>query len=323
MVAISAFKYVVGVDFGGTQLRAVLADGQGQFLRRTARPTEAQQGREHVLNNIEALIEEVVSEVERGQVAGVGLGAPAPLNAETGVIYLATGLSEWGNFPLRDVLTARLNLPLAIGNDANLAALGEYQFGAGKSYNHLVYVTISTGVGAGVVESGQIVLGANGLAAELGHLTVDVNGRLCPCGNIGCMAMYVCGGAIKHIAIEKLEVGGESLLREKCGGDLGQISAAMVAEAAREGDAFAIRHLRDTGRYLGAGITNILHLFNPEIVVIGGGVAQIGDLLFKPMQEWLVASAMRALQVPVLATTLGDDVGLYGAVALALKKFGL
>lgn len=314
---------IIGVDLGGTKVRAVLTDGSGTFLARAEKPTEAEMGLDHVLNNITEVVNAVIERADPAHLVGIGIGAPGPLNPSTGVVYSPPNLPGWSNVPLRDIMEERFKLPVFLGNDANLAALGEYTFGAGKDYRFLVYLTVSTGVGGGIIEDGRILNGARGAAGELGHMTIDLNGPRCNCGNLGCLEILASGTAIKRRAIEMLETGRASLLPQLAQNKLEDVTAEMVALAATQGDEAARELLYQTGVYLGVGVTNILHLFNPEIVVIGGGVSQIGEPLFAPLRQVVEERAMIAFRegVPIVPTSLGGDIGLYGGVALVLQNF--
>jgi glucokinase len=313
---------IVGVDLGGTKVRAVLADGTGKLLARTDRPTQADKGLDAVIDNIVSVINKVMSKSTPGEVLAIGIGAPGPLNPRTGVVFSPPNLPGWTDVPLRDLIEAKLGLPVYLGNDANLAALGEYTFGAGKEYRYLVYITVSTGIGGGIIEDGNIINGARGAAGEIGHMTIKLDGPVCNCGNIGCFEALASGTAIRKRALDLLDTNRPTLLRELSNNNLDSVNAVMVEKAAKLGDEAALELLYETAIYLGVGITNILHLFNPEIVVIGGGVSQVGDLIFEPLRAEVNRRAMPAFRenVPIVPTDLGDDVGLYGTVALVLQN---
>lgn len=313
----------VAVDLGGTKLRAALSDSAGKILVRAAIPTEADKGLQHVLDNMEQLVKTVVEQADYAKLIGLGIGAPGPLNPMTGVVYSPPNLPGWDNVPLRDIMEERTGLPVFLGNDANLAALGEYSFGAGKDYKYLVYITISTGVGGGVIENGKLLLGARGGAAELGHMTIEARGPRCNCGNFGCLEALASGTAIRRRAIEALEASAtHSSLRDATGGNLQAITTELISKAAEASDSFARELLRETGFYLGVGLTNVLHLYNPEIVVLGGGVSQIGDIIFEPMRRTVSERAMPAFRegVPIVVTELGDEIGLYGGLAIVISE---
>lgn len=314
---------IIGVDLGGTRVRAVLSTGAGQILARAEMPTQADQGLEHVLSNIKLTINQVLGLADFSNLVGMGVGAPGPLNPFTGVVFSPPNLPGWSNVPLTAILEKEFRLPVYLGNDANLAALGEYTFGAGKDYRYLVYMTVSTGVGGGVIEDGRILQGARGAAAELGHMTIDYNGPRCNCGNIGCLEILTAGPSIRRRTIELLETGVPSKLVDMVGGNLQGITPELIAEAARQGDAAAVRIIKETAFFLGVGVTNVLHLYNPEIVVIGGGVSKMGDMIFEPLIEVVRERAMHAFweNVPIVQTELGGDIGLYGSIALVLQNY--
>ena len=323
-------RRVVGVDLGGTRVRAVLADSEGRFLARTSRSTEAALGLEEVLNNIQRAIEKVcrdggINHVNPDTIAAIGIGAPGPLNPYTGVVYSPPNLPGWNNVPLKAILEARLNqVPVFLGNDANLAGLGEYRFGAAKGRHNVIYMTVSTGIGGGIIIDDKMLEGVDGAAGEIGHTTMEINGPLCGCGNHGCLEILAAGPALRRIAIERIQAGEESVLRQmaEARGGLEHLQPEMVEQAARAKDPLALDIMQTAGRYLGVGIANLLHIFNPEIVVIGGGVSRAGELIFNPIHQEVEKRAMPAFRarVSIVPSPLGDDVGLYGAVALALAQ---
>ncbi len=313
---------IVGIDLGGTNFRVCLADGAGNLLRRGSWPTHAEQGTAAVLGRLQSAVREIVAGEGLARVAGVGMGAPGPLDPRRGIIIHAPNLPGWVNVPLRDHMQAGLAVPVYVGNDANLAALGEHYFGAGRGCAHLVYITVSTGIGGGVISDGRLLLGARGLAAELGHMVIVAHGPRCSCGNFGCLEAVASGTAIAREARLRLQDGAPTAIRELVNDDLEQVSAAIVERAARRGDELALGLLREAGTYLGIGVVNALHLFDPEVVIIGGGVSRAGDLIFQPMLETVRARAMAGYRerINVVPAALGDDAGLLGAVALVLSE---
>jgi glucokinase len=250
------------------------------------------------------------------QVTGVGIVAPGPLDPWRGVIYKAPNLPGWENLPLADRLADLCKLPVRLGNDANLAALGEHRFGAGRGVSHLIYLTVSTGVGGGIIVEEQLLLGARGGAGEPGHMTIDRGDLRCPCGNYGCLEMYASGTAIARRAGEELDAGRTSAL----GAAGSRPTSVEVAMAAAAGDPLAVELLEDAARALGVGIVNLLHLFDPRMVILGGGVSRSGDLWWRVVQAEVERRAipvyLQGLQI--LPAALGDDAGLYGAAAMIL-----
>lgn len=311
---------IVGVDLGGTKLRAALADGEGHLLTRMDMGTEAEKGPEHVINNIVNLIKRVTKGIPLESVVAVGVAAPGPLDVHTGVVINAPNMPGWLNIPLRERLSLLLNKPVYLDNDANAAAVGEQRFGAGRGAQNLVYITVSTGIGGGIISHGCLIHGMRGLAGEVGHMVIDARGPKCGCGNFGCLEALASGTAIAREAVRLIEAGMPTALTEMANDDLTKITAQLVTRAAEEGDAMSQELLRRAGEYIGIGVVNLLHLFNPEIVIIGGGVSQAGDLVFTPIRETVDQRAMEGYHegVPVIPSPLGDDVGLYGAIALVL-----
>ena len=316
-------KLIVGVDLGGTQIRAALADGEGSILRRTSCLTLAEEGPAPVMGRIKGAIYEVMGSTDREQVQGIGIAAPGPLDRWKGVIIDAPNLPGWKNVPLKDLMEAEFGLPALVGNDANLAALAEQRFGAGQGVADLIYITVSTGIGGGIIADNKLLLGAQGLAGEVGHQTIEAHGPRCKCGNVGCLEALAAGPAIARHARELIRDGAETAITELVGGDLDKITAREVNQAAQAGDPVAIELFRQAGFYVGVGIVNLLHLFNPSLIIIGGSVTKAGDLLFEPIRATVRERAMASCyweSTPIVPATLGDDVALLGAVALVLLQ---
>ncbi len=317
----AAGRCVVGGDLGGTRFRVALADGTGRFLRRSSCLTEADQGLEAVLGRMKRMIREVMTDAPC-PVAAVAIAAPGPLDPWKGVVFSPPNLKGWGDVPLKQIMEDDLGVPVHLGNDANLAALAEWRFGAGRGCDHLVYVTVSTGVGGGVIDKGQLVLGCGGGAGEVGHMTIDMNGPRCNCGNPGCLEALSSGTAIARRAAERLQAGAVSRLTEMAGGVPQRVTAELVVEAARAGDQVAGEVMRAAGYALGVGLVNLMHLYDPQVIVLGGGVTNAGELLFGPMREAIQERALESFRkrTRIVLAELGDEVGVYGAVALALSQ---
>jgi len=249
-----------------------------------------------------------------GQVAAIGAAAPGPLDPYQGILMNAPNIPGWIDIPLRQHLADEFQVPVGLGNDANMAALGEWKFGAGKGHHFLVYVTVSTGIGGGVIMVDNLVLGVRGLAAELGHVMIQPDGPMCGCGQPGHLEAMASGPAIARWAEDQIRNGVQSTLTA------GALSAKDVALAAQKGDSLAIAALARAGKYLGWGLANYLHIFNPSIIIIGGGVSQSGRFLFDPLRAALQASIMHPRYgdgLVIARAALGDDVGLMGALAMA------
>ncbi len=314
--------YIISVDIGGTQIRAALSDREGSIIYRVAHPTLAEEGPEPVIGRIKEAIRQAAGQ-HLGEVQAIGIATAGPLDPWEGVIIKAPNLPGWHNVPLKAIIEEEFGLPTYVGNDANLAALAEQRFGAGKGTRDLIYITHSTGIGGGIIVDGRMLLGSKGLGAEVGHITLDIDGPRCGCGSIGCLEAMAAGPAIARNAVRAIEAGRETIIPDLVDGDLSRITAREVNEAAQQGDSLGIELIRQAGELLGIGLVSLMHLFNPEIIVIGGGVSKAGDLLFEPVRETVRARCMAEdywRDTPIVPAALGDDVGLMGGIALVLSQ---
>lgn len=313
--------HVIGVDLGGTQIRAVRADLDGQIVERQSILTLASQGLRPTLERMRGLIKSVWGE---GPIAGVAVGVPGPTDPYRGVLLVGPNLPGWREVDLTREIGAHFGVQTFVGNDANLAGLAEYRFGAGRGFRHMVYITHSTGIGTGVIIDGKMLLGRMGLAAEIGHTTIDLEGDVPEHDLVGSWEGMASGPHFALRARLALHAGASSCAVGLAGGDIDAVTPVELTAAARQGDAFALEQYRLVGRYMGTGIVNLLHTFNPECIVIGGGVwLNCRDLIRESMWETIRARAQspaywRDLEIRTAA--LGDDVGLLGATALALEE---
>jgi len=310
-------ELIIGVDLGATQIRALVADAQGRILGRSATLTHAADGLEAVVGRIEQTVRQAAADVPWARIRGIGVGAPGPVDPREGLVVDPPNLPGWRNVPLRRIMAQVLSLPVRLGNDANLAALAEHRYGAGVGVDNIIYVTLSTGIGGGIIAGGRLLLGARGLAGEVGHQTLVDDGPLCGCGQHGHLEALASGPAIARMAREEVARGhGDRILR-LAQGDIEAIDARLVGQAADSGDPFARGIIRRAATYVGIGLANLCNLLNPEMIVIGGGVSAIGDLLFDAVRETVADRAMVGnSQVRIVPAALGDDVVLLGAVAL-------
>ena len=316
-------RYIIGVDLGGTNIvvGAMPEDGSREIAFRSA-PTRASEGAESVVERMIQMIEDVIAVTcaemgaQRSDIIGVGVGAPGPLDREKGIIITAPNLG-WKMFPLRDRIQNATSLTTTLDNDANCATMGEWWTGAAKGANNVIGVTIGTGIGGGIIIGGKLYHGASDVAGEIGHMTIDSTGRRCGCGNYGCLEAYASGTAIAERAREALAGETEGVLLAMCGGELDKVTSQMVYKAAKDGDAVAIDVVRETARFLGAGIGALLNVLNPEVVVLAGGVVNAGDALFGPLKMEIrrraFAPAVDACQI--VPGALGGSAGVVGAVA--------
>jgi glucokinase len=319
-----AQQYIVGVDLGGTNIAvgAMSADGTHHYAMRSV-PTSAELGAEGVADRIVAVIEGVIldtiaqTNASRKDFIGVGIGAPGPLDRERGIVIVAPNLG-WRDFPLRDHIGDRLNLPATLDNDANCATVGEWWQGAARGGSTVIGMTIGTGIGGGLIFDGKLFHGASDVAGEIGHTTIDLNGRYCKCGNYGCLEAYASGPAIAVRAREVLmREETASLLPSLVDGALEAITAQTVYTAASQGDAVASEIVRDTARYLGVGIANMLNIINADVVVVAGGVTAAGDALFVPLRAEVRRRAFRPAvdATRIVPGSLPGTAGVVGAVA--------
>jgi glucokinase len=321
-------RWVVGVDLGGTNIvvATMTADGQ-QTAGMQQGLTLAAEGADAVVHRIATMIEHSIAEtitshgIAREQVLGVGIGSPGPLDREKGIVIVTPNLG-WRDFPLRDRIGAAVGLPATLDNDANCATLGEWWIGAARGGRHVVGITIGTGIGGGLVLDGRLFHGASDVAGEIGHTTVDVTGRRCKCGNYGCIEAYASAPAIAERAREALEHGETSTISLLVNGDLSRITARVVYDAAKGGDPVALEIVREAAKFLGAGLANLLNIFNPDVVVIAGGVTAAGDTLFDPLRAEIRRRAFRPAvdACRVVAGTLPGTAGVAGAVAAFLQQ---
>jgi len=304
--------HVVAVDLGGTWVRAgrVSPDGEVGASLRVATP---QSGPQAVVETIAAAVRELL---EGGRPGRLGVAVPGPLSVREGVVFKPPNLHGWGEVPLRAMLQDRLGCPVVLENDANAAALGEWWRGSGRGSRHMVYVTVSTGVGGGIILDGALYRGASDVAGEVGHVVVDPAGPVCPCGRVGHLEGIAAGPAIVRWVEGRLREGAPSTLRGHH-----PLTAEDVAAAAWRGDRLAREAFERAGRYLGWAVGGLLNLLNPEVVVVGGGVARAGAVLFEPMLEAARATAFpRAWEAArVERAALDDRAGLVGVAYLALQ----
>jgi len=321
---LSPSSVVIAVDLGGTQIRAARFTSDHAMAARVALPTEAGAGKDVVVSRIISAIERVWPSDPQDKVLAVALGAPGPVNFERGVVRFAPNLPGWDNVPLRAMLQEALGVKVFVANDADIAALGELRFGAGRGVRHMIYMTISTGIGGGIIIDGRLFTGGHGLGGEIGHMTIEPFGRQCSCGNIGCLETLASGTAIARRARERIAGGEPSALLAMVGEDVARITARDVNAAAQAGDALAIDVFREAGTYLGVAIVDLMFLFNPALFVLGGSVTLAGDFLFEPIQDVIRARAPQPYReaTRVVRAELGGDVGLWGALALVETELG-
>ena len=309
----------IGIDVGGTKINAFRVARDGTIVERSSMLTPA----DDEAATMAAMVDQARS-LTTPEVLAIGVGAAGMVDATEGVLRFAPNLA-WRDLPIAQRMRDALGLPCQVDNDASMAAYGEFRFGAGRGYRHLLLVTVGTGIGGGIVADGRLFRGAHGFAAEIGHVIVEPDGPLCGCGNRGCWEQVASGGAIGRVGRETVLEHPHSLMFRLAGGDPASVTGKVVTEAAQQGDEVSAGIVAQAGRRLGEGIAGLVNVLDPQVVVVGGGVIVAGDLLLDPAR----ASFVDALEgpehrprVPIVPAQLGNDAGAVGAAALALEEIG-
>jgi glucokinase len=315
---------IVTIDLGGSKIALGIISDKYRVLAREHHPTLAEEGVDSVINRIISSVRQIITSgnIALSQLGGISLAAAGAIDSQRGIMTLSPNLTGWHDVPLREIIRERLGIKVWLINDADAAALGEHQFGAGTGVDNLIYLTIGTGVGGAIIIDGQLYTGACGSAGEIGHMTIDVNGPRCECGNVGCLETLASGKAIAREVKKRLSAGGRSSLTEAVAGKVENITTEAVARAAQQSDDLATSVIKDVATYLGVGMVNLVNIFNPEMIVVGGGVAGMGDLLLEPARQLVKERAfpVSAAAVRIVTTELGNDAGLLGAAHFAFKQ---
>jgi glucokinase len=317
-------KPVIAVDIGGTKILTALFSPAGNMLARQVCPTLAGEGVAAVVERLCSAIAVLLSRhnIRPSQLAAIGIACAGGIDTARGVVVTPSpNMPDWVDVPLADIVRERFGVATFVVNDASAAALGEHRYGAGKGVKDLVLFTLGTGIGGGIIAGGKLYLGAVGGAGELGHMTIAADGPKCGCGNTGCLEMLASGRAVERDAIARLRRGEKSLLSEMVNGEIEKITAEQVGAAARRGDHLALDVLSRAAYYLGIGMVNAVNIFNPETVVLGGGMAELGDILIEPGRRMVKerAFSISSGAVRIVTAHLGNEAGVYGAAAFALE----
>jgi glucokinase len=311
-------KKAVGIDLGGTYIKFGLVDESGQILKKGQIPTLGERkSRDIVLSQMHKAVETVI---ENG-IAGIGIGTPGVVDND-GVVFESPNLPDWHNLPLKAIFADRWNVPIVVENDVNSITWGEYLFGAGKGCRTIICLTLGTGVGGGMVINGALLRGANYSAAEIGHITVDYKGRKCGCGSIGCVEAYVGRDYIIREVVRKINDGRKTVITDLVNNDLSKITPKIISEAWEKGDALAEETWIEVGTALGAHLAGLVNLVNPDRIILGGGIAQAGEILFATVRKIISERSMKVLSrnVTVVSAGLGTDAGIVSGAALILRK---
>lgn len=314
-------QILVGIDIGGTKTAVAAAEIGGKIIAKAKIPTEVERGPNYTISRLTALVRRVLHDSNLSRPLAIGVGCGGPLDPDEGVILSPPNLPGWDAIPLKRILQDEFGTYVYVDNDANAAALGEYRFGAGVGVDNMVYITVSTGIGGGIIVNGRLLQGIRASAGEIGHQTIIPNGVRCNCGNRGCLEALASGTAIARRAREALLNRRDSLMLRLAGGDIDKVTAETVVLAAKSRDPLALDIWNETIEYLSIGVANVITTLSPDMVVVGGGVSEAGDLLYPPLRD---AVGKRVFLVPldrvkIVPPELGGEVGVVGAVAVALQ----
>lgn len=310
--------YYIGCDLGGTNMRAAIVNSEtGSVSDLTIVSTNAFEGHEAVLFRMVDLFNQTIakSSIEKGEIKGIGIGLPGSMDVEKGITTFMTNLPDhWINVPVTDFIHEKMGIPAFILNDVRAITWGELRFGAGKGCHSMVMYAIGTGIGGGIVIDGKLIMGNTGQAGELGHQTVEPNGSLCNCGNHGCLEQYASGPAIRSMALKAVAHGGTTILGELVGYDLNKLTPETVFQAAAKDDQIAKAIFEKAGHYLGIAIANTICTLEPERVVVSGGIAQAGDLLFNPIRKEIIqrVHVVPMEHIQIVPGQLGNNAGVIG-----------
>jgi glucokinase len=316
---------VLAVDIGGTKIMTALFTPEGKMLAKAVCPTLADEGVNPVIERLCSAINNLLDNhnLKPAQLGSIGIACAGGIDSARGVVVTPSpNMKGWVDIPLADIIRERFQISACVVNDASAAALGEHRSGAGRGVNNLVLLTLGTGIGGGIIADGKLYLGAVGGAAELGHMTIYADGPKCGCGNTGCLEMLASGRAIERDAVKRIGRGEKSSLSKMAGGKTEKITAEMVGKAARNEDALALEVLSRAAYYLGIGMVNVVNIFNPEMIVLGGGMAELGDIFIDPGRKMVAerAFSISSRVVRIVTAQLGNEAGVYGAAAFALGQ---
>jgi glucokinase len=315
-------NYVIGIDLGGTNLRTGLVDRNGKIHHRLSIKTENNADPQTISNQIFYLIDEIIN-VGAGfkpaptNIIGVGLGSPGLVDKKGETILFSPNLPLWRNIPIKRMVSERFSVPCVLENDANAAAWGEKWVGAGKEADSLVMLTLGTGIGGGIIINNKLWRGVNNVAAEIGHMVIQMDGPKCSCGNYGCIEAYASATSMVRRFKESLKSGVPSSLK-----GAGDVTAKMINDAAFQGDRASLDVIKETGHYLGVALVNIMHVLNPEVIVLTGGMIGSGDLLMNPIKQVIKEKAFEASakETKIVFSQLGNDAGIIGAAGCLLNE---
>jgi len=314
---------VLAIDLGGTKIITAIFSG-GQVIAKERCLTLADEGKQSVINRLLSSIDYILSleNIDSSQLGSISIAAAGAIDFERGLITLSPNLPGWHDVLLRDIVKEKYKVNTLLLNDASAAALGEHRFGVGRGVSNLILLTIGTGIGGGIIINGRLYNGPSGSAGEIGHMTIDVNGPKDRCGNIGCLETLASGTAMAREAKRRIAQGERSSLVDMVAGKIEDITAEKIGVAAQNGDTLALDVIAEAGTYLGVGMVNLVNIFNPEMIVVGGGAANRDDLLLDAPRQVVSERAFQisAQAVRIVTAQLGDEAGVFGAAVFALEQ---
>ncbi len=315
---------VLAIDMGGTKIIAAIISAIGKVISEERYPTLADEGHQSVIDRLFSAIDSLVNlnSMKPSQLGSISIAAAGGINLDRGLVTISPNLPGWSDIPLRDIVQERFHISTFLVNDASAAALGEHRFGVGRRVDNLIMLTVGTGIGGGIIINGELYNGSCGSAGEIGHMTIDINGPRCACGNTGCLEVLASGTAVAREAVRRIEKGEKSSLVDVVQGKLQDITAENVGAAAQGGDILSLDVISTAATYLGIGMVNLVNIFNPEMIVVGGGMAKLGDLLLNPGRQMVNQRAfpISAQAVRIETAQLGDEAGLFGAAVFAREE---
>ncbi|RFT15277.1 MAG: putative ROK-family transcriptional regulator [Candidatus Saccharicenans subterraneus] len=317
-------NYIIGIDLGTTNIYGVLADLNASIIHEEKQPTRLEEGFYSIMEQTSEIIEKLSRQTaeRKKRLCGIGMAVAGLINKSRNIVEFSPNF-HWHDVDIVGNLSQKFSVPIYFDNVTRVMALGELCYGVGKQYKNFVFINVGYGIGAGIILDGQPLLGSVGMAGEFGHITVEKDSQTqCDCGNFGCLEALASGQGIARAARDELKKGTQSVLMEMCGGDLNKVTAEMVANAAKKGDALAWNVFSRAAEYIGLGISALINLFNPEAVVMGGGVIQAGEILFDNIRKTINARALNRSSrgVPLLPATFGLKAAAMGAVSLVMNK---
>lgn len=317
-------KCVLAVDLGGTKIIAATVKPGGELISRHYCLTLAWEGPEAVIERLLSSMGKVMAKagLKNSELGGVGVAAAGIIDSDRGIVTTSPNLPGWQDVPIRDIIAERFGVSTYVINDASAAALGECCFGVGRGMRNLIYLTVSTGIGGGIIIDGKLYLGADGCAGELGHMIIEPDGPRCACGNFGCLEALASGSAMAREALRRLCQDEPSSITELTQGKLESITAEVIAAAARQGDKLAREVITTAAGYLGIGLVNLVNIFNPQVIAIGGGVSKMGSMLLQPARRVVKE---RAFKLPsqtarIVRARLGSNAEMIGAAAYVFTQ---